>query len=383
LLLALSLAACSQGTTSREGDSTPGWRTGTPEEPTEPAPELEDLPSFEPSFRRGINLGNRLDAPAEGAWGPRLYRSDFELVAERGFDHIRLPVRFNAHAGTSEPYTVDESFFERVDWAIGFAMLDKLSVVLDFHHYEEIHQDPAAHEERFLGIWKQIAERYADYPETLVFELLNEPSQQLNAERWNPLLTRAIDVVRESNPTRDLIIDGIEYAATRTLHLLEIPEGDAHLIASVHVYEPSPFTFQGQDWMGPEYQTTGVIFPGPPKTPVAPVAAAAAVPWMANWFEAYNTLPPETNPSGPAAIEQQFRAIDDYVAATGLRVYNGEWGAQDGGDVESRRNWMRGVREASEEREVGWCVWEDGGAMKLFEPATGEWNEDLVEVLFD
>src|SRR5689334_22436628 len=69
-------------------------------------------------FRRGINLGNGLDAPSEGAWGVTLDERHFEMAAAAGLDHVRLPVRFNAHAQASAPFTVDAAFLERVDWAL-------------------------------------------------------------------------------------------------------------------------------------------------------------------------------------------------------------------------------------------------------------------------
>src|SRR5664279_4735088 len=75
-----------------------------------------------PSFLRGINVGNRLDAPHEGDWGPVLHATDFSYIARRGFDHIRLPVYFSGHAADTPPYTIDETFFQRVDWAIDNAV---------------------------------------------------------------------------------------------------------------------------------------------------------------------------------------------------------------------------------------------------------------------
>src|SRR5262245_47703575 len=64
-------------------------------------------------FTRGINAGNALDAPTEGAWGPALDEAYFDAVAAAGFDHVRIPIRWNAHAAAAPPYTVDEAFFAR------------------------------------------------------------------------------------------------------------------------------------------------------------------------------------------------------------------------------------------------------------------------------
>jgi aryl-phospho-beta-D-glucosidase BglC (GH1 family) len=81
-----------------------------------------------PGFMRGINLGNALDAPQEGAWGVTLDEKHFEMAKAAGLDHIRLPVRFNSHAKDEAPYTIEEKFFERVDWAIDQAAKRGLSI---------------------------------------------------------------------------------------------------------------------------------------------------------------------------------------------------------------------------------------------------------------
>jgi endoglucanase len=252
---------------------------------------------------------------------------------------------------------------------------------VDFHHYEELIDNPALHEARFLAIWAALGERYAELPSAVAFELLNEPNTTLDS-RWNGLLAQTVEVVRESNPERLLIVDAPRWAAPTALSELVVPD-DSNLMVAVHIYEPSLFTFQGQDWIGPIWGTTGIVFPGPPPQPVVPVAAAQAEPWANAWFEAYNTLPAEENPAGRSGMQTEFDAVDEFVARTGHAVYNGEWGAQDGGDLESRANWMRLVRQECETRGIGWAVWDDQGALKLFDTAARSWEEELIETLFD
>src|SRR5688572_31609948 len=86
------------------------------------------------TLRRGINLGNGLDAPSIGAWGVVLEQAHFELAARAGLDHVRLPVRFSAHAGATAPFTLEEEFLAKVDWAIEQALSRKLSIIVDLHH---------------------------------------------------------------------------------------------------------------------------------------------------------------------------------------------------------------------------------------------------------
>jgi len=332
-------------------------------------------------FERGITLGNRLDAPFEGAWGPMLQESDFDVAAEAGFDHIRLPVRFNEHADADAPYTVDETFLvARVDWAVEHALDRDLNIILDFHHYEDLHTSVDEHRERFLAIWQQIAEHYADAPDDVAFELLNEPNTELTPTVWNPLASEALEIIRQTNPDRTVLIDATDSSNPSELGSLEIPD-DPNIVATFHFYEPSLFVFQGQDWVGPAWGTSGVVFPGPPQEPVEPVAAAAGDDWAAQWFDDYNTLPIEENPGGPQAIFDPFEYVEAFVEQTGIPAYCGEFNAMAGADLESRATWLRLVREECERRDIGWAVWEDGSTGYLFDHESSEWSEPLLDAL--
>jgi endoglucanase len=333
-------------------------------------------------FMRGINLGNGLDAPSEGAWGVVLQERHFEMAAAAGLDHVRLPVRFSAHAGNDSPYTIDEKFFARVDWAIDQALARRLSIIVDLHHYEDLMKEPERHSERFLGIWSQIALRYKDRPPEVAFELLNEPSDKLTSDKWNPLVARGIEVVRAHNPTRLIFVDCYFWANADYLDQLVLPQ-DPHVIPSFHMYQPILFTHQGAEWMGAEYQTDGVVFPGPPAAPITPVAAAQQTSWVKDWFEGYNRLPLEQNPSGPSIVFSHFRKGEEYVAKTRKRMYLGEFGAVDNADAKSRENYLRLVREEAERHGFGWAYWDDGGKNRGMNIASGTWVPVVKAALFE
>ncbi len=72
-------------------------------------------PAAAARFKKGINLGNRLEAPNEGDWGGVVQAEDFPFIAKRGFDHVRIPIRFSGHALAAAPYTIDAAFFGRID----------------------------------------------------------------------------------------------------------------------------------------------------------------------------------------------------------------------------------------------------------------------------
>lgn len=330
-----------------------------------------------------MNLGNALDAPTEGAWGVVLEPPFFEAIAAAGFDHVRIPVRFSAHAAADAPFTIDETFFRRVDWALDQAERRGLAAIVDLHHYEELMKDPDAHAARFVGLWRQIAARYRSRPGSVVYELLNEPTDKLGADRWNGLLAEAIRAVRAVDPRREVIVDSVFWAAAKELANLSLPASDQGLVASFHMYQPILFTHQGMSWMPPEYGTTGIVFPGPPRGRVEPVAAARKVDWVARWFDGYNAQDAAQNPGGMAAVGEQFEMARAYAERTGRRLYMGEFGAGDKADMESRVAWTCAVRREAERRGIGWAYWDDGGAFKVYDQKAGTWNAALRAALLE
>jgi endoglucanase len=333
-------------------------------------------------FRRGINLGNRLESkPDEGAWGGRVEEGDLRLIAQRGFDHVRIPVWFSGHAGGAAPFALDPAFLTRVDHVLDLAAAEQLAVILLLHGYYELETDVPAHTARLIGIWRQLSEHYRDHPETLAFELFNEPPQSMQST-WNGLAAQLIAAVRETNPRRLLVIDSTSWADTTTLGTLQLPD-DANLAVAVHPYEPKLFSFQGKDWGDPSWTTSGVIFPGPPATPIVPDAAAQANPAANQWFMEYNTLDAAQNPSGPRTVREQIARVQAYRQASGRVVMNTEWGPQDGGDIVSRANLMRVMRQECEAAAIPWTIWEDPNNMRLYDSSTGQWEEALLAALFE
>ena len=346
----------------------------------EPEPFVSGVPPAAAAhFMKGINLGNRLDAPNEGDWGGIIQAEDFPFIAQRGFDHVRIPIRFSGHASAESPYTIDAAFFSRVDTVLDQAAAANLAVVVDMHAYDDLASDVAAHRDCFVALWTQVAARYQSRPDTVAFELLNEPYSQLDTT-WNDVMLPAIQAIRATNPRRLLIVDSVFWADPTRLSLLMLPD-DANIMASIHLYEPKLFTFQGQDWIGAAFLTTGVIFPGPPATPVDPVQAAKDASWANQWFIDYNTKPAATNPSGPATIAAQIALIAAYRQSQGRTVYNGEWGPQDGGALDSRVRLVTAVREQCESAGVGWAIWEDPVNMSLFDSRAGTWLTEIADAL--
>ena len=190
----------------------------------------------------GINLGNALESDPSWNWRLDLKKAYFSEIRGKGFDSVRIPVRWSTYASKDAPYTIDPAFFEKVDWAVNQALDQGLWVVLNMHHYLELFEEPEAHQERFLALWKQIADHYQDYPSRVFLEPLNEPNTKLTPDKWNAMIPEVLAVIRKTNPDRMVVIDVANWSNVEYTPQLVLPEEDRNLILSFHYYSPHSFT---------------------------------------------------------------------------------------------------------------------------------------------
>ena len=201
----------------------------------------------------GVNFGNMLEAPNEGDWGLKVEPEYFEFVKQAGFDHVRLPVSWTYHAARESPYKIDEAFLLRVEELITSSLKARLKILVNYHHDDALSKDPMTNRERFLAIWRQLAERFRDLPnDQVAFELLNEPQAAftISPETWNSLLSETLKIVRTSNPQRTIVVGPVQYNSIQALYSLKLPD-DRLLVVTVHYYDPFEFTHQGAEWLKP------------------------------------------------------------------------------------------------------------------------------------
>lgn len=220
-------------------------------------------------MKTGWNLGNTLDAnDGETSWGnPVTTHEMIDEVAKAGFDVLRIPTTWEKHfvEGDSE-YKIDEEWMNRVQEIVNYAFDNDMYVILNCHHETEWIK-PATNEvdnilPKFSAMWKQIAERFKEYGDHLLFEGLNEPRIIGGENEWGggtedgrkalDILNQAfVDTVRATggnNETRALLIPSFAAAVTDTaLQDMKIPD-DPNIIVSLHAYTPYDFTYSdGKD----------------------------------------------------------------------------------------------------------------------------------------
>lgn len=237
----------------------------------------------------GINLGNTLEAcdnnvgiktntplSYETHWGqPKTTQAMIDGMKAAGFDTIRIPVAWmtNATHLYEGDYTIDADYMDRVEEVVRYARKAGMYVIINDHwdggwygmFGSESAETRALAMEAYKGMWQQIAERFRDYSDYLIFESANEElggrfdensplycsdsvvTYLNDDERYaltNEINQTFVDVVRATggnNATRFLLIAGYSTDIDQTCDdRFQMPKdtADSKLMVSVHYYDP-------------------------------------------------------------------------------------------------------------------------------------------------
>ena len=237
----------------------------------------------------GINLGNTLEAcdnnvgiktntplSYETHWGqPKTTQAMIDGMKAAGFDTIRIPVAWmtNATHLYEGDYTIDADYMDRVEEVVRYARKAGMYVIVNDHwdggwygmFGSESAETRALAMEAYKGMWQQIAERFRDYSDYLIFESANEElgtrfdensplycsdsvvTYLNDDERYaltNEINQTFVDVVRATggnNATRFLLIAGYGTNIDQTCDdRFQMPKdtADSKLMVSVHYYDP-------------------------------------------------------------------------------------------------------------------------------------------------
>lgn len=334
----------------------------------------------------GINLGNQFEAvsadgyPSETAWGnPVITKELVKQIHDSGFNTIRLPVSYFLRIGEGPDYTVEEAWLDRVQEVVDYAYDLGMYVIINMHgdgyytidnswlllgNYDDINPNKYATDEeyqqalakeqaridamvdKYEKVWTQVAQRYKDYDEHIIFESMNEmQSKQTGttfAKIFYPVLNRLnqsfVDTVRKTggnNAKRWLLIPGwwasLDKITNDSLGFV-IPTDsykdssitENRLFLSIHFYEPSDFCL---------------------------TETAATTKWSSE--------------SGYSNIETQFKQAYQKYTSKGYPIIVGEFGAVDKSAFDSentacREAYYNSVSKAAKQYGLVPVVWDNG-----------------------
>ncbi len=301
---------------------------------------MRDIPSTQivEEMFLGWNLGNTLDAdPDETAWGnPVTTQAMIDAVHDAGFNTVRIPVTWMHHMTGAPNYTIDADWMDRVEEVVGYVISNDMYAILNCHHEEWVSVMPDADhdavEARLVALWTQVAGRFRDYDEHLVFETLNEPRTRDDTQwtggtpaarqlvnRYNLAAVNAIRETGGNNALRHIMVPThAANANSETIADLVIPNDDPRIIVSLHTYYPYELSLGGgEDW---------------------------------------------GSDSDRQAMEQELDRIHALLPANGRAVVIGEWGTQHRNNTSTRADHAETYARLVVER--GMCpVWWDNGAL--------------------
>lgn len=373
-IIALSLCGCKNDPSVTEtGGNTVEESSETIEIPPE---EL----IFESSYyavanmRIGWNVGNSLDSAGnisgtqasafETAWGnPVITPELIKAIKDAGFGAVRVPVTW--YCNMDENGTVNGSWLDRVEEVVNYVLDEGMYAIINVHHDTGgsesawLRADPTMYDDmsvRYVYLWQQIAECFADYDEKLLFESFNEildsnfnwngsgAEEYDTVNRLNQLFVDTIRATGGKNAMRNIIVNSYGASTAQSqIDGFKVPDDTAedHLIAEMHCYDPWAFTSRGGD-------TT--------------------------WDE-----------EDKAVLESIFERVDlKIINEQGVPMIIGEFGAQDADNPEERAAYAKDFVETAERYGITCFWWDDGGALKIIDRRSYEITEtEILEAMMN
>ena len=333
-----------------------------------------DAPAAAPPPRwRGFNLLEKFIAARENA---PFREEDFAAIAEWGFNFVRLPLSYRCWSDPQHWREFREPVLKEIDDAVALGRRYGIHVNLNFHRAPGYSVDASTPEPFNLWTeaealdacvlhWRAFARRYRDVPAAaLSFNLLNEPATQsptsdlwVDDAAYARVVRALVAAIREESPARPIYADGLVWARIPVPALAGLGLGQ-----SLHIYDPMPVTHWLASWVKGADQWPRPTWPLrlPAEAIAAERAQAAAfrqvfrdnpiavrgidrVDFAAEWNQ--------------ARLERQLFAPWKELAAMGVPVHIGEFGAFNQTPHPVVLGWMRDVVALCARAGWGWALW--------------------------
>ena len=325
-------------------------------------------------LKMGWNLGNQMEANNNGVAGETIWgnkkatQTTFDKVKAAGYSSVRIPVTYLGHIGDAPAYVIEAKWIDRVAEIVGYAENAGLKAIINIHHdgadsnYWLSIKDAVSNSTKneaikleIFSIWTQIAEKFKDKGEFLIFESFNEihdggwgwsdafkanPDAQYKIlNEWNQVFVDAVRATGGNNATRILGVPGYCASPGFTIAGFKMPKdyttGNRILVA-VHDYDPYDYTLNKDDKGNCKYDQWG-----------------------------------HTAQSGKAPAEKEetlVKTFDDLIAAfpaKGMPMYLGEMGCSNRtGEIAIafQKYYLEYFCKAVADRKIPFMLWDNGAA---------------------
>lgn len=356
-VMTAAVAGCGKNSDSEAKDTAKKWT------------ELDQTQITE-AMGLGWNLGNQLEAssgglPSETCWGnPEITKELIDTVKAQGFKTVRIPVSYLDMIGDGPDYKIDTDWLDRVQEVVDYVVDNDMFAIVNMHgdgYYTVDHswllcaEDDDKQTEikdKYGKVWTQIADRFKDYDQHLIFESMNEEfnndygkpdaNAYENINAYNQIFVDSVRATGSNNEKRWLLLPGwntnIEYTANDEYNF-KIPTDNGckadgkRIMISVHYYDPFNFTID-------ENKT-------------------ARTQWGKYAVKNYDNWGQEDY------VDSQMALLNEKFVSQGYPVVIGEFGAQDKTEKfadynEFRRYWAEYLIKAAKKNGVVCVYWDNG-----------------------
>jgi endoglucanase len=302
---------------------------------------------------------------------------DIALMAEVGFDHVRLDIDLDPLAewltqsqwgGGTAP------FVTQLDRAVKLILDHHLSVVIQIHpqnSYKLQLRHGATNVPQFNEPWRALAAHFAwTDPEHVFFGIMQEPFQD-DTYHWQGIQNVVARTIRSQAPQHTIIATGDRYATLDDLLAIE-PISLSNVIYEFHFYQPHVFTHQGATW--------NTVFLQPLRQIPYPSSSETVSP----------KLDEEPTLAGKYFLTQyglerwdatRLEAMIAYAANWSqlhhVPIYCSEFGAMHlYADPSMRAQYLHDMRVALEKNSIGWAMSEYQGSFGLVTKANSTTTPD-------
>lgn len=223
----------------------------------------------------------------ETAWGnPPVTKEYIAAIRDAGFDSVKIPTAYANHA--DKDANIYEPWLDRIQEVVDMVLEQDMYCILAFRCDIWLHPEKESFTEnswKYEKLWKQIAVRFKDYGEKLLFEGTNETYVEGTDENgnyiqywswqpegadfieWNNKINELfVDTVRATggnNKWRNLVIatlgasigtgpGGEGQGTPEVFDQFRLPDDkyDDHLLIDIHYYFPNGFSWPDRDAVG-------------------------------------------------------------------------------------------------------------------------------------
>lgn len=308
---------------------------------------------------RGFNLLEKFQA---GSGRKPFVESDFNWIADWGFNFVRLPMDYRCWISEGDVNNLDEDVLMEIDEAVEYGRQRHIHVNINFHRapgycvnraelepFNLWTDEPAQAACEFH--WRAFAARYRGIPaEELSFNLVNEPARVgqrgMTRENHEGFVRRMAKAIHEEDPDRLIIIDGIEWGRTPLPELADLP-----IAQSTRFYEPGWLTHHRASWVNA------------PKDAPDPA-----------W--------PRRDPNGKVFdvdhLREYWRPWKDLIGK-GVGVHAGEGGSYCYTPHDTVLAWLRDALTVMRELNIGWALWNLRGSFGIVDSQRADADYESFE----